>query len=293
MAHTNMTAEMTDAEAKDARAADAREAAMPPPIRPATEREPLRARTEGFSFFYADGTQAIRNVDLPILNQKVTAIIGPSGCGKSTLLRSLNRMHDLYPGNKYEGRIILEPEGENLIGPEADPVVVRLRVGMVFQKPNPFPKSIYENVAAGLRVRGVKDRNLIDEAVAEGALRRAAIWDEVKDKLNGPANDLSGGQQQRLCIARALAPNPEILLLDEPTSALDPIATAKIEDLVQELSKTVTIVIVTHNMQQAARISHRTAFMYLGELIEFSETDRMFTNPRHPRTESYVTGRYG
>ncbi len=263
-----------------------------PPIKPAKESGALRARLEDFSFTYADGTKAIKNVDMPILDCKVTAIIGPSGCGKSSLLRSLNRMHDLYPGNEYEGQIILEPEGENLIGPGVDPVVVRLRVGMVFQKPNPFPKSIYENVAAGLRVRGIKNRAVIDEAV-ETALRRAAIWDEAKDKLNGSAYDLSGGQQQRLCIARALAPNPEILLLDEPTSALDPIATAKVEDLIQELSKSVTIVIVTHNMQQAARISHRTAFMYLGELIEFGETQQIFTNPRHPKTESYITGRYG
>lgn len=263
-----------------------------PPIKPAAEQEALRARIEGFNFFYSDGTQAIKDVDMPILDRKVTAIIGPSGCGKSTLLRSLNRMHDLYPGNRYEGRIILEPEGENLIGPDADAVMVRLRIGMVFQKPNPFPKSIYENVAAGLRVRGVKNRTVIDEAV-EGALKRAAVWDETKDKLHGSAYDLSGGQQQRLCIARALASNPEILLLDEPTSALDPIATAKIEDLVQELSDSVTIVIVTHNMQQAARISYRTAFMYLGELIEFGVTDQVFKAPQHPRTENYITGRYG
>ncbi len=267
-------------------------AEMPPAIRPATERDPLRARIEDFSFYYSNGFQAIKHVDMPILDRKITAIIGPSGCGKSTLLRSLNRMHDLYPGNRYEGKVILEPEGENLIGPDADPVLVRLRVGMVFQKPNPFPKSIYENVAAGLRVRGIKKRAVIDEAV-ESALRRAAIWDEVKDKLHGSAYDLSGGQQQRLCIARGLAPNPEVLLLDEPTSALDPIATAKVEDLVQELSETVTIVIVTHNMQQASRISHRTAFMYLGEAMEFGETNQIFTNPRHPRTENYITGRYG
>ncbi|RZU97958.1 phosphate ABC transporter ATP-binding protein PstB [Spiribacter vilamensis] len=263
-----------------------------PPIPPAAESNPLRARMEDFSFFYADGTQAIKNVSMPILDRHVTAIIGPSGCGKSTLLRSLNRMHDLYPGNRYQGKIVLEPEEENLIGDDSDPVLVRLRVGMVFQKPNPFPKSIYENVAAGLRVRGIKNSSVIDEAV-EQALRRSAIWDEVKDKLHGSAYELSGGQQQRLCIARALAPNPEILLLDEPTSALDPIATAKVEDLVQELSETVTVVIVTHNMQQAARISHRTAFMYLGELIEFGVTDNIFTNPQHPGTESYITGRYG
>ncbi len=263
-----------------------------PPLKPATEREPLRASIKDFSFFYADGTQAIKNVSMPILDRKVTAIIGPSGCGKSTLLRSLNRMHDLYPGNRYEGSIMLEPEKENLVGPDVDPVMVRLRIGMVFQKPNPFPKSIYENVAAGLRVRGVKNKQVIDEAV-ESALRRAAIWEEAKDRLHQSAYDMSGGQQQRLCIARALAPNPEILLLDEPTSALDPIATAKVEDLVQELSDSVTIVIVTHNMQQAARISHRTAFMYIGELIEFGDTSGIFTNPKHPRTESYITGRHG
>ena len=292
MTNATATVERSDTESAKIARDEAREAAMPPAIRPAQEREALRARIEEFSFYYADGFQAIKNVNMPILDRKVTAIIGPSGCGKSTLLRSLNRMHDLYPGNRYEGRVILEPEGENLIGPDSDPTLVRLRIGMVFQKPNPFPKSIYENVAAGLRVRGIKNRAVLDEAV-ESALRRAAIWDEVKDKLNRSAYDLSGGQQQRLCIARGLAPNPEILLLDEPTSALDPIATAKVEDLVQELADSVTIVIVTHNMQQAARISHRTAFMYLGELIEFGKTEDIFTNPRHPRTENYITGRYG
>lgn len=292
MTDTSMTHDAAPAHTETKPAANPQKAGMPPPIKPSAERDPLRARIENFSFYYANGHQAIKHVDMPILDRKITAIIGPSGCGKSTLLRSLNRMHDLYPGNRYEGKVILEPEGENLIGPEADPVLVRLRVGMVFQKPNPFPKSIYENVAAGLRVRGIKKRSLIDEAV-ESALRRAAIWDEVKDKLHGSAYDLSGGQQQRLCIARGLAPNPEILLLDEPTSALDPIATAKVEDLLQELSETVTIVIVTHNMQQAARISHRTAFMYLGEAMEFGDTNQIFTTPRHPRTESYITGRYG
>lgn len=265
---------------------------MPPPIKPTAEHDRLRARLEDFNFFYADGTHAIKNVSMPILDRKVTAIIGPSGCGKSTLLRSLNRMHDLYPGNRYEGRIILEPEGENLIGPDADPVLVRLRIGMVFQKPNPFPKSIYENVAAGLRVRGVRNRAVIDEAV-ESALKRAAVWDETKDKLHGSAYDLSGGQQQRLCIARALASNPEILLLDEPTSALDPIATASIEELIHELKSRVTILIVTHSMQQAARVSDFTAYMYLGELLEFGETKQMFIKPKHKRTEDYITGRFG
>lgn len=263
-----------------------------PPIAAREESEPLRARVKNLSFYYSDGFQAIQNVSIPIIDRKVTAMIGPSGCGKSTLLRCFNRMHDLYPGNRYEGEISLEPEGENLIGPAADPVLVRLRIGMVFQKPNPFPKSIFENVAAGLRVRGVRNRAVIAEAV-ENALRRAAIWDEVKDRLNRSAYDLSGGQQQRLCIARALAPNPEILLLDEPTSALDPIATAKVEDLVQELSSDVTIVIVTHNMQQAARISHRTAFMYIGQVMEFDDTTKIFSSPSHPRTEAYITGRYG
>lgn len=263
-----------------------------PPIPAAPEDAALRAKVESLNFFYADGTQALKTVSMPILDRQITAMIGPSGCGKSTLLRCFNRMHDLYPGNRYEGRISLLPENQNLIGTDVDPVLVRLRIGMVFQKPNPFPKSIYENVASGLYVRGVKNKAVVDEAV-EGALRRAAIWDEVKDRLHRSAYDLSGGQQQRLCIARALAPNPEILLLDEPTSALDPIATAKIEDLVQELGKDITIIIVTHNMQQAARISARTAFMYLGELIEFGKTDQIFTNPSHPQTEQYITGRYG
>lgn len=263
-----------------------------PPIPAAPEDAALRAKVEDLNFYYSDGTKALKNVSMPILDRQVTAMIGPSGCGKSTLLRCFNRMHDLYPGNRYEGRISLLPENQNLIGAEVDPVLVRLRIGMVFQKPNPFPKSIYENVASGLHVRGVKNKAVIDEAV-EAALRRAAIWDEVKDRLHRSAYDLSGGQQQRLCIARALAPNPEILLLDEPTSALDPIATAKIEDLVQELGRDITIIIVTHNMQQAARISSRTAFMYLGELIEFGPTSQIFGNPSHPQTEQYITGRYG
>lgn len=268
------------------------EAARLPPIPAPPEDAALRAKVENLNFYYADGTQALKSVSMPILDRQITAMIGPSGCGKSTLLRCFNRMHDLYPGNRYEGRISLMPENQNLIGSEVDPVLVRLRIGMVFQKPNPFPKSIYENVASGLHVRGVKNKAVIDEAV-EAALRRAAIWDEVKDRLHRSAYDLSGGQQQRLCIARALAPNPEILLLDEPTSALDPIATAKIEDLVQELGNDITIIIVTHNMQQAARISSRTAFMYLGELIEFAPTGQIFGNPSHPQTENYITGRYG
>ena len=252
----------------------------------------LRSEVKDLSFWYSDGTQALTSVSLPIKNRQVTALIGPSGCGKSTLLRCFNRMHDLYPGNRYGGEITMYPEGDNIVGSEADPVMVRLRIGMVFQKPNPFPKSIYENVASGLYVRGVNKRSIVDEVV-EKALRSAALWDEVKDRLDSSAYSLSGGQQQRLCIARALAPNPEILLLDEPTSALDPIATAKIEDLVQHLSKEITILIVTHNMQQASRISHTTAFMYIGELIEHGDTDQIFQKPSEKQTEDYITGRYG
>jgi phosphate transport system ATP-binding protein len=264
-----------------------------PPVASSRERAgALRAKVEDFSFTYADGMKALKNIFMDIPDRQVTALIGPSGCGKSTLLRSFNRMHDLYPGNRYEGSITLLPEGTNLVGKESDPVMVRLRVGMVFQKPNPFPKSIFENVASGLRVRGISNRRVIEKRV-EAALRRAAIWDEVKDRLHRSAYDMSGGQQQRLCIARALAPEPEILLLDEPTSALDPIATAKIEDLIQELGSDTTIVIVTHNMQQAARISAKTGFMYLGELVEFSDTESIFKNPKDRRTEEYVTGRYG
>jgi len=251
----------------------------------------LRADVRDLSFWYGE-MQALKSVTLPINDRQVTALIGPSGCGKSTLLRCFNRMHDLYPGNRYKGSITLLPEGDNIISSRADPVLVRLRVGMVFQKPNPFPKSIYENVAAGLYVRGVRKRAVVD-AIVESALQKAALWNEVKDRLHGSAYDLSGGQQQRLCIARALAPNPEILLLDEPTSALDPIATAKIEDLLQELGSQITIVIVTHNMQQASRISASTGLMYLGELIEYGETDQIFQAPKDKRTEAYVTGRFG
>jgi phosphate transport system ATP-binding protein len=229
-------------------------------------------------------------VNLPVVDRAVTAIIGPSGCGKSTLLRSFNRMHDLYPGNRYRGEIRIFPENENLVA--VDPLMVRLRVGMVFQKPNPFPKSIFENVAAGLRVRGVRNRATIADRV-ELALRQAALWDEVKDRLAQSAYGLSGGQQQRLCVARALAPGPELLLLDEPTSALDPIATARIEDLVADLAREVTILMVTHNMQQAARVSQRTAFMLLGEMVEYGETGEIFTRPKREETSDYITGRFG
>ena len=219
-------------------------------------------------------------------------MIGPSGCGKSTFLRCFNRMHDLYPNMRYEGEILLYPDAVNIVSPQVDPIEVRMRIAMVFQKPNPFPKSIYENVAYGLRVRGERKKEVIDEKVEE-ALRDAALWDEAKDRLNDLAFNLSGGQQQRLCIARALATDPEILLFDEPTSALDPIATARIEELVSELKERVTILIVTHNMQQAARVSAYTAFMYIGQLIEFDDTKKIFTNPSSKLTEEYITGRFG
>ncbi len=250
-----------------------------------------RAEVKNLSFFYGDN-QALKNVNLPVVDRHVTALIGPSGCGKSTLLRCFNRMHDLYPGNRYEGEIRLMPENINIVSKEVDPLYVRLRIGMVFQKPNPFPKSIYENVASGLWVRGIRKKSLVDERV-ELALTQSALWNEVKDRLRRSAYDLSGGQQQRLCIARALAPDPEILLLDEPTSALDPIATSKIEELVDEIGPTVTIVIVTHNMQQAARISNFAAFMHLGGLVEYNVTSQIFTNPSDKRTQDYITGRFG
>ena len=224
--------------------------------------------------------------------KQVTALIGPSGCGKSTFLRCFNRMHDLYPGNRYVGEIILHPDNVNILSRTVDPIEVRMRISMVFQKPNPFPKSIYENVAYGLRVRGVRQRAILDEKVEE-ALRSAALWEEAKDRLHQLAYNLSGGQQQRLCIARALATDPEILLFDEPTSALDPIATASIEELIADLKDKVTILIVTHNMQQAARVSDYTAYMYLGEVIEFDITDNIFIKPKNKQTEDYITGRFG
>lgn len=250
-----------------------------------------KARVQNLNFFYGD-IHALKNINMSILDRRVTALIGPSGCGKTTFLRCFNRMHDLYPHNRYEGEIVLFPENSNIISPDIDPIEVRMRVSMVFQKPNPFPKSIYENVAYGLRVRGVNKKGILDEKV-EASLRGAALWDEVRDRLYGLAFDLSGGQQQRLCIARALATDPEIMLFDEPTSALDPIATSKIEELIVELKKRVTILIVTHNMQQAARISDRTGFMMLGELIEFDNTDKIFTAPSEKLTEDYITGRFG
>jgi phosphate transport system ATP-binding protein len=252
---------------------------------------PVRARVVDLSFYYGE-KQALDHVNFPIADRKVTALIGPSGCGKSTLLRAFNRMHDLYPGNRYEGEVILYPEEINIVSSAVDPMLVRLKIGMVFQKPNPFPKSIYENVAAGLWVRGIRRKAVVDDRVEE-ALTQAALWDEVKDRLKSSAYGLSGGQQQRLCIARARAPQPEMLLLDEPTSALDPIATARIEGLMMELAPVVTILIVTHNMQQAARISNYTAFMHLGRMVEFGDTTTIFTSPKEQRTQDYITGRFG
>jgi len=263
---------------------------VPPPRADSSAVVP-KAAAKKLSFYYGD-FRALKDLDLVVHENKVTALIGPSGCGKSTFLRCFNRMHDLYPGNRYEGEIRLYPDDTNLLAPGVDPIEVRMRLSMVFQKPNPFPKSIFENVAYGLRVRGESSKRVLADKV-EAALRGAALWDEVKDRLQQVAFNLSGGQQQRLCIARALATDPEILLFDEPTSALDPIATASIEELITELKKKVTILIVTHNMQQAARVSDYTAYMYLGELIEFGRTDELFIKPRNKQTEDYITGRFG
>jgi len=251
--------------------------------------EPVKIQDDNLNFYY--GTQkALSSISMSIPANRVVGLIGPSGCGKSTFLRCLNRMNDIIPGIRIEGTIRLD--GEDINDSGMDVVALRCRVGMVFQKSNPFPKSIFDNVAYGLRVNGWKDRSAIEERV-EQSLQIAAIWDEVKDRLQASALDLSGGQQQRLCIARALAIRPEVILMDEPASALDPIATARIEELIQELKREYTIVIVTHNMQQAARVSDYTAFFYLGELIEFGDTKQIFTNPRETKTEDYVTGRFG
>jgi len=233
----------------------------------------------------------LKQIDLTVAPNAVTAIIGPSGCGKSTFIRCLNRMHEVVPGARVTGQVLLN--GEDLYAPGVDPVQIRRRIGMVFQKPNPFPTmSVFDNVAAGLKLGGVRGRGLLREAV-ERALRQAALWDEVEDDLGKPGTSLSGGQQQRLCIARALAVEPGVLLMDEPCSALDPIATAKIEELIHDLKKELTVVIVTHNMQQAARVSEWTGFFLLGELVEFGVTKELFTTPRDPRTEAYITGRFG
>jgi phosphate transport system ATP-binding protein len=252
-------------------------------------RAATKIEVRDFNFYYGE-TKVLHGIGLDIPEKQVTALIGPSGCGKSTFLRSINRMNDIIPGARVDGRIAID--GHDLYAPNVDVVSLRRRIGMVFQKSNPFPKSIYENVAYGLRIAGVKEKRALDETV-ERSLQRAALWEEVKDRLNGSALALSGGQQQRLCIARALAVDPEVLLMDEPASALDPIATQKIEELVYELKDNYTIVIVTHNMQQAARVSDRTAFFMLGKLVEYDETRAIFMTPRQKMTEDYITGRFG
>jgi phosphate transport system ATP-binding protein len=249
----------------------------------------IKVSSINLDFYYGD-FKALEDVSLEFEENQVTALIGPSGCGKSTYLRCINRMNDLIPGTRVEGRMTLD--GADIYAPGLDVVALRRRIGMVFQKPNPFPKTIYENVAYGLRVNGVKEKRLIDDRVEE-SLKGAALWDEVKDRLHSSALGLSGGQQQRLCIARALAVQPEVLLMDEPASALDPIATQKIEDLIHELKQHFTIIIVTHSMQQAARVSDRTAFFYMGRLIEVDTTKNMFTKPKIKQTEDYITGRFG
>ncbi len=252
--------------------------------------EDIKISAKGVDVFYAD-THAIKDVDVDIQNRAVTAFIGPSGCGKSTFLRCLNRMNDTIDICRITGDIHLD--GNDIYAKDVDPVQLRARVGMVFQKPNPFPKSIYDNVAYGPKIHGLAKNKVELDEIVEKSLRRAAIWDEVKDRLEAPGTGLSGGQQQRLCIGRAIATAPEVLLMDEPCSALDPIATAQVEELIDELRQTFTVVIVTHSMQQAARVSQKTAFFHLGNLVEYGDTDKIFTNPVDPRTESYITGRIG
>jgi len=254
-----------------------------------TPSERIKISVEHLDFYYGQ-TLALKNVSIPIREHHITALIGPSGCGKSTFLRTLNRMNDIIPGTRLEGRVLLD--GTDIYHDNIDLSILRRKVGMVFQKSNPFPKSIFENVAYGLRIGGVRERSVLRDAV-EKALKDAALWEEVGDKLHTSALQLSGGQQQRVCIARALAIQPEVILMDEPASALDPISTAKIEELIQDLKKDYTIVIVTHNMQQAARCSDHTGFFLLGELVEFDKTSNIFTNPADKRTEDYVTGRFG
>jgi phosphate transport system ATP-binding protein len=251
--------------------------------------EPVKMVAHNLNFYYG-AFQALHEITLDLHENQVTALIGPSGCGKSTFLRCLNRMNDLIPLSRVEGEILLD--GHNIYAPSVDVVELRRRVGMVFQKPNPFPKTIFENVAYGLRINGVKDKDFLAERV-ETSLKQSALWEEVQDRLHRSALALSGGQQQRLCIARALAVAPEVLLMDEPASALDPIATQKIEDLIHELKRNYTIVIVTHNMQQAARVSDVTAFFYIGKLVEVEKTETIFTRPKYKQTEDYITGRFG
>ena len=252
--------------------------------------EEAAIKVNNLDFYYAGAVHALKGISFTVAGRGVTALIGPSGCGKTTLLRCFNRMHDLYPGNRYSGEIRFD--GQNILANGIDVIDLRSRIGMVFQKPTPFPMSIYDNIAYGLRLKGIRNKQELTGRV-ERAIQHAALWDEVKDKLGNSAYDLSGGQQQRLVIARALAVEPEVLLFDEPTSALDPISTGKIEELLITLKKDVTIIIVTHNMQQAARISDWTGFMMLGELIEFGRTDKIFTAPSEKLTEDYVTGRFG
>lgn len=249
-----------------------------------------KAEVKDLQFYYGNN-HVLKDISTTFYQNRVTALIGPSGCGKTTLLRCFNRMHDLYPNNHYGGEITLHPDGLNIIDPATNPVEMRMRIGMVFQKPNPFPKSVFENVAFGLRLRGVKGKALQNRVVE--ALHGAALWDETKDRLGDLAFSLSGGQQQRLCIARALATGPEILLFDEPTSALDPIATAKIEELIVSLREKVTIIIVTHNMQQARRLADYTAFLFLGELVEFASTETLFTTPANHLSQEYISGHFG
>ncbi|HEY7727616.1 MAG TPA: phosphate ABC transporter ATP-binding protein PstB [Candidatus Eisenbacteria bacterium] len=283
------TAAPTSPQAGPATSTLEEERLTPPAAGAAAPDAPARLRARGLSLWYGSH-QALRSVDVSMLDRQITAIIGPSGCGKSTLLRCFNRMNDLYPPIRYEGSVLVD--GQDVLVPGTDLVDLRRRVGMVFQRANPFPMSTFQNVAYGPRLLGVRDRRRLEQMV-ESALRRAALWDEVKDRLSRPAFGLSGGQQQRLCIARALAVGPEVLLLDEPASALDPTATAKIEELLVEIKKEVTVAIVTHNMQQAARISDRTAFIMQGALIEEGLTRTLFTQPKQRLTEDYITGRFG
>jgi phosphate transport system ATP-binding protein len=265
------------------------DAAVARKIAPANGSEHEKIAVRGLNFYYG-AARALKDVDLLLRERKVTALIGPSGCGKSTLLRVFNRMYDLYPNQRAEGEVLLD--GENILDPSLDLNLLRSRVGMVFQKPTPFPMSIYDNIAFGVKLYERLSKSELDGRV-ESALRRSALWEEVKDKLAASGLSLSGGQQQRLCIARTVAIKPEVILFDEPCSALDPISTSKIEELIDELTEDYTIAIVTHSMQQAARVSQYTAFMYLGELVEFDETSKIFTSPREKRTQDYITGRFG
>lgn len=253
-------------------------------------QQDIKIKASDVQVYYADN-HAIKDVNVEIANNTVTAFIGPSGCGKSTFLRCINRMNDTIDICRVEGDILID--GEDIYDPKVDPVQLRAKVGMVFQKPNPFPKSIYDNVAYGPKIHGLARNKAELDEIVEKSLRKAAIWDEAKDRLNAPGTGLSGGQQQRLCIARAIATAPEVLLMDEPCSALDPIATAQVEELIDELRQSFSVVIVTHSMQQAARVSQKTAFFHLGNLVEFDDTDKIFTNPQDPRTESYISGRIG